>query len=151
MIPFTSPNDNRLRNFISSGGRYGIKSAVADKSYAEALFYGINSALDNFNFDPDESNIMLVVGDCGNALNDTKAPTHEALAKKISDKGVNLISFQVRNLDMDAWNLFNRQMILLNRNALQIRYDAGQQSISRVRATATNDGQIFKNDKQVSR
>ena len=147
LYPFSRPNDPYLFEFLSTGGNYGIKSSTADKTHSEALFYGINKALDQLKVDPQESSLMLVIGDCGNALNDTQGPTQEVLEKKIVDQNVNLVSFQVRNLDSEPWNLFNRQILSIEKNTLQAKYDNLVKG-TKVRGRVTSDGQEFYNDVQ---
>ena len=144
VFPFSRPDDKNLFDFLQSGGSYGIKSAPADKTHTEALFYGINEALDKLKVRPGESNVMLIVGDCGNAANDPKGPTQKEIEEKLIKKGVNLLSFQVRNQEVEAWDLFNKQMQLINANILQAKYDdilKGTKVISKRRA----DGYEFQN------
>ena len=122
VFPFRKPNDKNLMNFLNKGGEYGIKS-VNDATPTEALFYGMNKALEMFDSKKKESNIMLVVGDCGNDSNDKKAPTQQEIQKKFIDNNVNLVSFQVHNKSHHAWGDFNTQMISINRAVLKTQYD----------------------------
>ncbi len=145
-LPFTKPDDPAIRDFLATGGEFGIKSSAGDRTLEEALYVGINTALDRFRFNKDESNLMLVIGDCGNALNDTVAPQQSELVKKLVDKNVNLVSYQVRNLNHDAYNVFNRQLLQMIKNSLQTKYDNLVEG-SRVRAKTSNDGQLFVCDK----
>lgn len=153
---FTNPSDPGLFSFLSTGGAYGIKSSAGDKSFTEALFYGINEALDKFPFDKDQSNLMLVVGDCGNAVDDAKGPSAEQIVSKLASKNVNLFGFQVRNLNQEAWNLYNRQLLQIMKKSLQKKYELFQQSdellkkstvrlSDGIRAKTTSDGQRFGN------
>lgn len=122
VFPFHEPNHPELLQFLQDGGSYGIKS-VGDKTNTEALFYGMNEAITKLKIDPAQSNVMLVVGDCGNASKDSKAPTQAEIEKLLIEKDIQLLSFQVQNLDLDAWNKFNAQMTSINRNILQAKYD----------------------------
>lgn len=147
VFPFSKPDDKALFEFLQNGGKYGIRSA--EPTYTEALFYGINTALDKLTVLPGESNVMLVVGDCGNAVNDTKAPTQKELEKKLFDKQVNLLSFQVSQKEHDAWGLFNKQLPTMNKNLLQAKYDAllpGTKVISKRRY----NGYLFMNSERNS-
>lgn len=145
-LPFTKPDDPAIRDFLATGGEFGIRSSASDKTLAEALYVGMNTALDRFRFNKDESNLMLVIGDCGNDLDDAKAPAQAELVKKLVDKNVNLVSYQVRNLNHDAYNFFNRQLLQLIKNSLQKKYDNLVQG-SNVRAKISKDGQLFVCDK----
>ncbi|MBQ2558505.1 MAG: hypothetical protein II553_05795, partial [Lachnospiraceae bacterium] len=42
MVPLTNPDNQKLAEWLSKGGTYGIKSGGGDKTYEEALFYGIH-------------------------------------------------------------------------------------------------------------
>ena len=147
VFPFSKPNDPALFDFLQSGGKYGIRSA--ENTYTEALFYGINTALDKLQVAPGESNVMLVVGDCGNALNDTKAPSQKELEEKLFKNQVNLLTYQVSKKDHEAWTLFNTQLITMNMNVLQAKYDdlfKGTKVKSRRRA----NGYVFMNSERSS-
>ena len=143
MRNFRDPNDPILHKFLETGGLYGIKSAPSDKSYTEALYYGMNSALDNFTLDPSQSNLMLVIGDCGNALNDTKVSQQE-IVNKLVQKNVNLVGYQVRNFDIEAWNLFNNQILTMIKKSMDVKFKKLNPA-SRVRSKISNDGQVFYN------
>ena len=145
MFPLSKPTDPGLFRFIESGGKYGITSATSDHTYTEALYYGMNVALDKFNFNSESSNIMLVVGDCGNAENDSRAPSESQLINKLVEKNVNLVGFQVRNLNAEAWNLFNNQLLSLMRQSLQKKYDDIKTG-TRIRPKVSSDGQVFVNN-----
>lgn len=138
---------NVVNNSILDGGSYGIKSS--EKTYTEALYYGMNYALDKFAFDKEQCNLMLVIGDCGNDVNDTKAPAQSEIVRKLVEKNVNLVSYQVRNYDMEAWNLFNRQLLQINRQSLQKKYEsitaAQDKDKVKVKARIDKNGQYFYN------
>lgn len=124
ILPFKNPNDSKLLEFLQSGGKYGVRSAVGDRTHTEALFYGINTAIDKLKVDSSQSNLMLVIGDCGNADNDTKAPTQKEIEAKLIKNDINLYTFQVQNLDLEAYQKFNDQLGQINKNILQAKYDS---------------------------
>ena len=111
-LPLCNPKDPRLAAFLDSGGNYGVQSSPADHTHTEALYKGLEVATDpsKMGFKKRESNLVLVVGDCGNALNDTKSLSKETLIKRISDYDIQLMSFQVRRNNSEPWLLFNDQM-----------------------------------------
>lgn len=114
----TSPKNTKFFDWLSSGNGYGIKSAKSDLTKEEALYLGINTALDELDFKPEESNILIVVGDCGNDRNDDKFDRND-IVKKIVDKDVQVVGFQVRNNTSHiAFGDFNSQMqyIIVNSN-----------------------------------
>lgn len=123
VLPMTDVrNLTRVNEFLDSGGKYGIRSSPQDLTQTEALFYGLGTALDKLKFKDGESNIMLVVGDCGNAADDMKCPTADALIAKVVEKNVHLMGFQVQNKNIVAYNSFNNQVLSLMRKSLQQKY-----------------------------
>lgn len=121
--PMTDPKSPALRKFLTDGGNYGIKSSPNDRTMTEALFKGIDVALDTktMGYSPENSNIMLVVGDCGNALNDKKIESSE-LARRLVENNIQLASFQVRNKNDQDFYLFRDQMGELIRDNLGKQY-----------------------------
>lgn len=112
-----------VNKFLDQGeGFYGIRSARADLSPEEALYYGINKALDTLRFRDGENNMMLVIGDCGNHMDDTKCPTQEEIVKKLVDKKISLMGFQVKNTQSAAYDAFNIQMLTMVRECLTQQY-----------------------------
>lgn len=110
----TKMNDQKLFNTFKTGGKYGIKSSLHD-DYAEVLYEGLYAALDTnaMKYSREASNLIFVVGDCGNRYNDPKSPKADDIKKRIYENNVNIISFQVHNEDSDksdAWVDYNDQM-----------------------------------------
>ena len=123
MVPMTNPGNEKLAAWLDQGGEYGIKSDSRDHTMAEALYYGINKALDGFSFNPEESNMMFVIGDCGDA-GDYPEITQESIVKKLAAKNVSLMGFQVRNDAADAaFPLFNSNLTSLIKASLEQRYN----------------------------
>ena len=151
VLPLTNVrNIDRINDFLDSGGSYGIKSASSDKTEAEALYYGINEAMDKLKFKEGESNMMLIVGDCGNDLRDNTI-TRESLVQKMSAKEMHLMGFQVRNLERDTYSDFNSQIMWLIRNTLLSNYKtvdkSGTTTVSHERVLNSeghNEGNNYK-------
>lgn len=123
-FPMTNPENPALKGFLASGGKYGIKSSPRDKSLEEALYYGIDKALDSFGFKAEESNMMFVVGDCGNS-SDYPEITKESLIKKLTEKNVTLMGFQVRNDSSNpAFTVFNNNVATLIKESLQAKFNS---------------------------
>ena len=121
-FPMTNPGNPELANFLNSGGRYGIKSSPKDRTMEEALYYGIDKALDTFGFKPQHSNMMFVIGDCGNS-EDYPEITRESIEKKLVSKNVTLMGFQVRNEGSQAFSVFNNNICDLIQESLQDKFD----------------------------
>lgn len=122
MVPMTDPNNTKLASFLQTGGEYGIKSSPADRTKREALYYGIDQALDSFGFNSKESNIMMVIGDCGDA-GDYPDITPDSIIEKLVRKNVSLLAFQVRNNPSDPdFTIFNNNVSELIRPSMQIKF-----------------------------
>ena len=143
-LPLTPPDNPALDKFLDSGGKYGIKSSGSDRTNEEALYAGINEALDRLGFKKEQSNIRLVVGDCGNDRADTRF-TSEEIVKKLVDKDVDVMGFQVRRSSADAFELFNDQMLDLMMKSLQKRYAVLNSDI-KMQLKETKDGYNLVND-----
>lgn len=122
-LPMTDPNSEKLKEFLSNGGKYGIKSSPKDRTSAEALYQGLNAALDakHMGYSKNNSNIMFVIGDCGNDANDNKISQQDIIDKS-ADLKINMVAFQVRNKDDAAFNDFRRQMGAILRGNLKKQY-----------------------------
>lgn len=107
------PNDASLHNFLTNIGRnnYGASSSGADKTAHEALYLGLKTALNHslMGYSPKNSNLVFIVGDCGNDPNDKKISQNELL-EMCKESEVQLFSFQVLNLEKPAWENFNTQL-----------------------------------------
>jgi hypothetical protein len=142
---FTNPNNPKLLEFIQNGGEYGYKSDSKDKTHTESLFYGMNETLKRFRY-PEHSNVMIVVGDCGNNITDTRVSVQNVISGIVKND-VNVVGFQVRNLDQTDWTLFNTDMQNIIRSSLQVKYDNISKG-SKVVGKPNSDfsGYIFSNN-----
>lgn len=143
ICPMTAINNiERVNQFLDSGGDYGVgKHTSSDKTNEEALYYGINKALDTLRFNEGESNMMLVVGDCGN-VDDSRNPSEDELIQKLIKKDIHLMSFQVQNKVQQAWNSFNNQMNALCRETLKGNYKKFADSIKLDTKIAVNSNNV---------
>lgn len=123
-VPLSKPNDPRLLSFLDNAGTYGAKSSPNDRTNAEALFKGLEVATDatKMGFKKDESTLIVVVGDCGNDLNDTQSMTSDKIIDRLVKDNIQLISFQVLRRPDLAWNLFNDQMCEIINSSLTRQY-----------------------------
>ncbi len=151
VLPMTSAQHNleRVNAFLDSGGTYGIRSSSSDRTQEEALYNGINTALDKLAFRDGESNIMLIVGDCGNDLKDTRFNSR-SLIDKLVQKDIHLMGFQVQNKGVAAYNNFNSQLLELMRESLKGKYHKLNEKIRVVarqtqsKSTGRTDGYNFE-------
>lgn len=148
MIQFTAPNNPKLDAFLDKGGEYGIKSSKSDRTLEEAMYYGIDYALTRLAFKQDQSNILLVVGDCGNDPDDAKY-NRDDLVKKLVDKNVHIMGFQVRRGVEDAFARFNTQLSYLMKASLEQKYHKLNNAM-KVQISEVKDGYQLVNDKKSS-
>lgn len=140
VFPLTRYDSKELHNWLAKGGEYGIKSAASDRTYEEALYHGINTAVDKLKFKIEETNILLVVGDCGNNPNDTRYNA-DNIAKKIADKGIHLMGFQVRHsIQHQAYSRFRDNMQRLIMESLKKKYNKYSEVSTTVRMRPSEDG-----------
>jgi hypothetical protein len=127
-LSMRSPTDPSVAQFLQTGGNYGVKSSPSDRTLAEALFKGLEVALDTrtMGYSKDNSNLMFVIGDCGNDLEDTKCLSQEAIVKKCVENRVQLSAFQVRNENEQSFFSFRKQMNAIVRGNMKAQYGKGK-------------------------
>lgn len=111
-LTMRSPTDPSVDQFLSTGGKYGIKSSFNDHTNAEALYKGLEVALDakGMGYHKSNSNLMFVVGDCGNDESDRRCLSQEDIIKKCVENRIQLMAFQVLNQNDPAYLNFRKQM-----------------------------------------
>lgn len=143
VLPLTKHNDPRISEFLDKGGdgKYGIKSAPGD-DVPEALFEGLKVATDRqqMKFSDDESNLLLVVGDCGNRLNDKKSPTQDEITQRLIKNNFQVVAFQVRRMNQQPYNWFQDQMGKLIVNNIKGQIDKLNKKELKVGWRPTPDG-----------
>ena len=123
-LTMRSPTDSRISAFLEKGGEHGIGKETNDHTLTEALYKGLEVALDakTMGYSPKNSNLMIVIGDCGNDLNDTKCLSQEGIVKKCIENRMQVLAFQVRNENDQAFLLFRKQMGAIVRETLFAQY-----------------------------
>ena len=111
-LSMRNAKDVSISDFLRKGGKYGVKSSANDATDTEALYKGLEVALDanKMGYSPDNSNLMFVIGDCGNDPSDSRCLSQDEITKKCVDNRIQLLPFQVRNIQSLADNLFRKQM-----------------------------------------
>lgn len=143
-LPMCRANDPRVEKFFQ-GGEYGIKSSANDKTDFEALYKGMEVALNpqKMGYTRDNSNLMLVIGDAGNDLNDSKCLTQEQIISKCVENRIQLTSFLVRNIDSPASQQFRKQMCGIVMNNMKQQYAKLGNTI-KIKWNQLSDGYDFK-------
>jgi hypothetical protein len=155
-----APTDPSIEKFFTEVGRngFGAESSDADKTEAEALYYGLETALDyqKMGYKPENSNLLFVIGDCGNDKEDTRV-TDAKLIEMADSAKVQLFTFQVKNMDRGAYNDFNNQLTNICRklttgkpwqptqNGLKLRKEEGQLVASAINRAQANQ-ELSEND-----
>lgn len=123
-VSMTSPTDPKIIKFLETGGQYGVKSSPNDHTYAEALYKGLEVALDTktMGYSAENSNLMFVVGDCGNDLEDDKCISEEEIVRRCVQNRVQISAFQVRNNNEQSFLLFRQQMGKIVRENMKAQY-----------------------------
>lgn len=148
---FTQPKNQNLRKWLASGGEYGVKSVA--KGAQESVFYGIETAINQF-FPAGkdmklQSNILLVIGDCGD--NGKFGITRQEIIDKLAAQNISLMAFQVTNRDTEDYSSFNDQLTSLMKASVQKRYDMISKNPQRIEPQVLENGRgynmINKNNK----
>lgn len=75
----------------------------------EAMFYGLNCAIDTMSWKKEEANFLILVGDAANDNNDTRYNA-KAIAQKMAGKEINFVAFQANHPNNDAYHDFSVQI-----------------------------------------
>lgn len=101
-IPLTG-DVQKIYNFL---GRTSVGSKGT--SLEEAQYNGIIEGLQQSGMDPDQSNIVILIGDAGNKNPDERNHTKETVYKELLKYNASLIVFQIYYNYQSAYQSFNR-------------------------------------------
>jgi len=88
-----------------------LKFASSNPKHEESLFMGLTRSINDANFNPDETNIVVLIGDAGNDNEDFRQEyTVEKVVDLVHRKKINLISFQVNYPAKKAYAFFNKEV-----------------------------------------
>ena len=140
---FVRPDNPSLRKWLDAGGKYTLKSVSKDNR--ESLYNGIDKAIDRFFPESvsKNSNIMLVIGDCGDN-GKFKQITRTSLGDKLAARDVTLMGFQVVNKDNDDYNLFNNQITGLMSYTIRKRYAQASEVALSIKPRTREGGKIVE-------
>lgn len=100
-----SGNTQDVKDFLAS---VRCNSVAPASSKHENQYQGIVKSIDKAGFNKEHSNVIILIGDAGNEQPDSKGLTTEKVGKKLVEKNINLISFQVISGRHQAYADFNR-------------------------------------------
>jgi len=78
-----------------------------DRDAPEAMYHGLTTALRMFN--PDETNILILIGDAGNHENDERHTALEVI-DMLAEQACSLLAYQVQSPNRPAYNAFTSQV-----------------------------------------
>lgn len=126
-LPMKSPTSPELASFLNTAGKGGTKSVAT--SATEALYKGVELGLDaqKMGYNPMNSNMMFIIGDCGNDPNDTKCLSVDELVKKAVDVNMQVSAFQVYNPNDTPYKLFRENTNELVKKIIEAQYEIEKQ------------------------
>lgn len=140
-LPMRDPNDATLRRWLNKGGEYGLKGKSEYRSVLEALKLALDAG--KMGYSRDQSNLMFVIGDCGNNPNGMNTSTQEEIANRCVQNRIQLSSFNVRNLDKAPYQLFRKQLARIVMKNMETQY-AQLGDVAKHEYVQTADGYDFK-------
>ena len=132
-LPMKAPNSAELASFLTNAGKGGTRSVAT--SATEALYKGVEVALDyqKMGYDPKNSNMMFIIGDCGNDPNDAKCLSVEQLVRKAIDVNMQVSAFQVYNPNDTPYKLFRENTNELVKNIVEAQYEIKKSSNAKIK------------------
>ena len=125
-IPMTSPTSPELSTFLRYAGKGGARSV--SNSETKALYKGMGLALDAtlMNYSPMNSNMMFVIGECGNAPHDLRCPMEEDIVEKCIKNRMMISGIQISNNSSWQHELFRAQLERIILGSLNGQYRTNQ-------------------------
>ena len=125
-IPMTSPTSPELSTFLRYAGKGGARSV--SNSETKALYKGMGLALDAtlMNYSPKNSNMMFVIGECGNAPHDLRCPMEEDIVEKCIKNRMMISGIQIFNNSSWQHELFRAQLERIILGSLNGQYRTNQ-------------------------
>ncbi len=102
-----SSNTSPLLDFFKEASQ--DSKECNDKERPQAVFLGLEKALRMMTEHRDETNIIILIGNTGNRMPDTKGPSFEQISKLIVETETRLLVFQVNNAADKSYDDFIRQ------------------------------------------
>ena len=95
-------NEKRIMRIVRE-----TKCKSRDRDLPEAQYNGLIKGINALDLDPFESNVVILIGDCGNHNPDPNGLKLNDVVNVFRKKNINLISFQVKNNLDDSYITFN--------------------------------------------
>ena len=143
-LPMKSPNSPELASFLKTAGKGGTKSVAT--SATEALYKGVEVALDaqKMGYEAKNSNMMFIIGDCGNDPDDSKCLSVDELVQKAMDVNMQISAFQVYNPNDTPYKLFRENTNGLVKKIVEAQYQLQKSKNIKIFWEPKADGFEFK-------
>ena len=144
ILPMKSPSSPELADFLTKAGKGGTKSIAT--SATEALYKGVEAALDyqKMGYDPKNSNMMFIIGDCGNDPSDKRCLSVNELVQKAVDVNMQVSAFQVYNPNDTPYKLFRENTNELVKNIVEAQYQLKKAKNIKISWEPKSDGFEFR-------
>lgn len=145
-LPLTKATDARVQKFFEDCKAFSSRN---DRTRTEALYKGLEVATDpsRMGFDKNESNFLLIIGDCGNDPNDKKCLSQKVLRERLTNNNMQVMTFQVLRNNESPWLLFNEQVTdLMLENADKLYQTIDKSMKVHFAEAKTKDGFDLKKD-----
>lgn len=96
---------NKVKSFLTS-----VKCFSASQKHQEAMFYGLNYAVDNMQWNAEQSNFIILISDVTSKSPDARGNTTTSVANKLVRKNINLVAFQARSQQDAVYQNFGAQV-----------------------------------------
>lgn len=107
-------NLDQVSKFLSNTECYSVS-----RDPQEAMFYGLNYAVDNMSWQPDNSNFIILISDVSSKDPDDKGITEAKIIDKLARKKINVVAFQARSQQRFEYQNFGSQVNNIIRGTLQ--------------------------------
>lgn len=92
----TLPFSDSPRKILTKLNKEGICRSLNKDKDNESQFNGIITGIERARFNKEHSNLMILIGDCGNDMKDGYGLTIDDVVTKVNSKNINVVSFQVK-------------------------------------------------------
>ena len=118
-------NIAKLKNFLNDLSLPDECTDYCDRDAPEALYYGLFQAASMLNRYPNETSVLVLIGDAGNRKEDIRDKRYdsEILAKIFSKIECNFLIYQVRNVNASTYDDFIYQTVDIVKKSGQLMND----------------------------
>jgi len=138
----TIPLSESPRKILTKLNQEGICSSVNPKNN-ESQFNGIITGIDRARFNKEHSNLMILIGDCGNDMNDGYGFSIDDVVAKVNSKNINVVSFQVRGGESSYYDFKDNIQDILKLSAKRAQNGAFESQVDLVKSDNIDNTKIL--------